>query len=141
MRKTFLIPAFMAVIGALAGYGSARTQNSTGRFETAKRVVDLLAAEDFCGVSEKFESSLKQTLTTEKMQEGWAAMIAQAGPFKKQISTESAKSPDGYDMVLVQCEFEKSAGLVRVIFNPQNKIVGLWLAPASNTTTSSSPSD
>lgn len=136
MRKIFWTPVLFAAIGALSiGHASGRQQNTEIPIEIAKAVVDRLAAEDFCAVTEKFESTLKQALTTEKIQEGWASLIARTGSFKRQISTESQKSPEGYDIILVKCEFEKSAGLVRVIFDHQNKVVGLWVTPAPNSTT------
>jgi len=130
--KYLLVMLILTVApGALINAIDAACVQDSVLIGTAKAVVEKLAAEDFCGASENFDTRLKQTLTTERLQEGWAALIQEIGAFKKQLGTQVEKVQQGYCTVIVSCEFDKSAAAVRLVFDGDGKVVGLWTGPGS----------
>jgi hypothetical protein len=111
------------------GVNHVAAQDSAGLIDAAKVVVAKLAAEDFCVITESFESKLKQSLTADKIQDVWANLVARVGEFKRQTSASAEKTPEGYHAIYVRCEFEKSVATVQVTFDAGKKIIGLWMAP------------
>lgn len=136
MVRGFVTLAVVTLLAALsAGHSPNSEQQSAALIESAAAVVRHLAAENFCAARENFDSNLQRTFTTEKLQEWWATVIAQAGAFKEQLQVTQQKTPEGYDVVLVSCELEKSPIVIRVVFDVTQKIVGLWAMPSAGGST------
>jgi hypothetical protein len=95
----------------------------------AKEFVDLLAKEEFAKAVENFDSVMTKAMPEEKLKETWQTVIKQAGQFKKQKGTRTETLPK-FDVVYVICEFEKGALDVKVVFNREKQISGLWFSPA-----------
>jgi len=130
MLRGFFTLTIVILVAALSGGHSRDSEpQSPALIESAAAVVRQLAAEDFCAAQKDFDSNLKRTFTTEKLQQWWATVIRQAGAFKQQSHATQQKTPEGYDAVLVTCELEKSRIVIRVVFDVTQKIVGLWAMP------------
>ena len=95
----------------------------------AKEFVDFLTKQDFAKAVENFDSVMTKAMPEEKLKEVWQAVIRQAGPFKKQKGIRTETLPK-FDIVYVICEFEKGNLDVKVVFNREKQITGLWFAPA-----------
>ncbi len=91
-------------------------------------LVELLANQQFSAVTEDFNETLKSELPPEKLEEVWKATIDQMGPFKKQIGLRTEKEAD-YDIVSVTCEFEKGHLDIKVVYNDEKQIAGLFIVP------------
>jgi hypothetical protein len=91
-------------------------------------LVELLANQQFSAVTEDFNETLKSELPPEKLEEVWKATIDQMGPFKKQIGLRTEKEAD-YDIVFITCEFEKGALDIKVVYNDEKQIAGLFIVP------------
>jgi hypothetical protein len=89
-------------------------------------LVELLANQQFSAVTEDFNETLKNELPPEKLEEVWKATIDQMGPFKKQIGLRTEKEAD-YDIVSVTCEFEKGALDVKIAYNGEKQVAGLFI--------------
>ena len=63
---------------------------------SAKAFVDLLVKEDFSTAVKSFDHTVKIALPQEKLQETWKALMAQVGPFKRQLGARTEKV-QGYD--------------------------------------------
>jgi len=137
----FFTLAIVTLLAALsAGHSRNSEQQSGALIESAAAVVRHLAAEDFCAARENFDSNLQRTFTTEKLQDWWATVIGQAGAFKQQLQATQQKTPEGYDVVVVTCELEKSPIVIRVVFDVSQKVVGLWAMPGAHGSTAPSRS-
>ncbi|HEX7773839.1 MAG TPA: DUF3887 domain-containing protein [Pyrinomonadaceae bacterium] len=134
MFHTFTLTIVTLVAALIIGHSGDGARQSSALIELAVDVVKQLAVEDFCAAQKNFDSNLKRILTTEKLQADWATLIAQFGAFKKQSQATPQKTPEGYDVVLITCEFEKSPVLIRVVFDGTQKIVGLWSIPGGEGT-------
>lgn len=95
----------------------------------AKEFVDLMVKGEFSRAVENFDSVMSKAMPEEKLKEVWQTVIKQAGPFKKQKGTRTETLPK-YDIVYVTCQFEKGDLDVKVVFNSEKQITGLWFAPA-----------
>lgn len=140
MFRDFFTLTIVTLAAALTvGHSGNGEQQSSALIESATDVVKQLAAEDFCAAQKNFDSNLKRILTTEKLQQDWATLIAQFGAFKQQLPATQQKTPEGYDVVLVTCEFEKSPVVIRVVFDGSQKIIGLWPMPGADGSKPPSP--
>ncbi len=95
----------------------------------AKEFVDLMVKGEFAKAVENFDSIMSKAMPKEKLKEVWQTVIKQAGPFKKQTGTRTETLPK-FEIVYVACEFEKTNLDIKVVFNREKQISGLWFAPA-----------
>jgi hypothetical protein len=95
----------------------------------ATAFVALLAKEDYKKAVKDFSDAMNEKLPPEKLQELWNAIIAQAGPFKKQAGTRITEIME-YHPVYVTCEFEKVTLDLKVAIDGAKKIAGLSVVPS-----------
>jgi hypothetical protein len=91
-------------------------------------IVQSLVDQNFSAVTEDFNETLKNELPPEELEEGWKATIDQMGPFKRQIGLRTEKEADA-NVVLATCEFEKGDIDVKIVYNDEQQIVGLFFVP------------
>lgn len=94
----------------------------------ANKLVNLLVAGKYAEVTESFDRTMQQSFPPEKLKAVWQNLITQAGAFKRQVSTRTEKS-NPYDIVLVTCEFEKTKLDIRVTYDSNKKVAGLFIVP------------
>jgi hypothetical protein len=90
--------------------------------------VHLLAAGQFPAATETFDETMKSALPPEKLQELWQSTVSQIGPFKEQLGSRTEKQAD-FDIVLVTCQFENGALDVKVVYNTEKQVAGLFFTP------------
>lgn len=95
---------------------------------TARAFVDLLAKEEFEKATANFDETMLKGLPPQKLKETWAKVVADAGAYKTQIGSRFEKAGK-YDIVFVTCEFAKKKQEVRVVFDGEGKIGGLFFRP------------
>ncbi|HWR67150.1 MAG TPA: alpha/beta fold hydrolase [Bellilinea sp.] len=114
-----------------AAGGSTTALTDVQLEEQAREFVTQLAAGQFKEAREDFDMTMNLALSQQKLEETWAALQEQAGPFEKQgdvrIETEAP-----YKIVFVTCRFGMGALDVRVVFDQKGKISGLFFQPASD---------
>jgi hypothetical protein len=96
----------------------------------AKEFVNMLAQENYTGCVARFDQTMKDGLPEPKLKEAWQTILNQVGNFEKQIGARQTKE-SGYDVVYVTCQFERSKIDVKVVYNANREITGLWFRPAS----------
>jgi len=90
--------------------------------------VELLVKEQFSTATENFDETMKNAFPTENLEEVWKSTISQMGPFKQQIGIRKEKQLE-YDIVFVTCEFEKGPLDVKLVYNSENQVAGLFIVP------------
>jgi len=90
--------------------------------------VESLVKEDFADAVKNFDSTMKGVMSEAKLQDVWQELLAQSGSFKKQTGVRQTQE-QGFNIVFVTCEFEKSTLNIKVVFNDANEISGLWFVP------------
>jgi dienelactone hydrolase len=100
--------------------------------------VALLVKGDFAGAAARYDTTMKTALPEPKLREAWQSLAGQAGPFKKRLQTRVQKV-QGYDVVLVTCEFERAKLDAKIVFNSQGEVAGLFFLPSTAGVDSSMP--
>jgi dienelactone hydrolase len=118
----------------LIGYASSHSQESgdataSELVASAKAFVALLAERDFSNAEMLLDDTMKSLAPKEELQKIWDGVIAKAGAFKKQDGTRTEEG-GGHSAVIITCEFEKAALPIRVVFDQERRVAGLFCAPA-----------
>ncbi len=94
----------------------------------ATEFVSQLAAEDFTAAASRFDATMKSAAPPDKLKQIWEQVTGQVGPYQKQIGTHTAEA-QGFKIVWVTTQFEKSPLDVRVVFDARGEIAGLFFDP------------
>ncbi|MEW5858484.1 MAG: alpha/beta fold hydrolase [Cyanobacteriota bacterium] len=94
----------------------------------AIQFVELLVQEDFAGATSNFDSQMQASFPADKLRETWIAITDQVGKFDKTAGIRSEKDGE-YDVVFVTGEFEKATLDIKVVFNSNQQIAGLFVTP------------
>ncbi|MFC1501914.1 DUF3887 domain-containing protein [bacterium] len=94
----------------------------------AKEFVETLVTGDFISSVTRFDSTMKSLMPAEKTEEIWNGLLNKLGTFHEQIAVRQEKYKQ-YKIVYVTCQFKHSQFDVKVVFNPQNQITGLFFVP------------
>ena len=94
----------------------------------AKDFVGLLATGDYVDAVAKFDDTMKGVMPEAELENAWQSLLGKVGPFQKIVGV-SQKKEQGYDVAHVTCAFEKAELDVKVVYNNQQQISGLWFLP------------
>lgn len=95
----------------------------------ARRFVALLASGQTEAAFEMFDSTLRSALPAPKLLAVWNAVQAQAGEFQLQGATR-VEQTGRYEIVYVTSRFAKAELDVKVVFDPTDRIAGLFFVPS-----------
>jgi uncharacterized protein len=135
MKSNFLsiIPVFAAlglVVPAIsANLALAAEPSPSDVTSRGAQFVELMAKDDFAGAVDKYDAAMTLAMPEPKLRATWQAVQKQAGPFKKQLRTLVEKI-GGYQAVFVTCQFERTDLDVKVVFDAQNQVAGLFFVPS-----------
>ncbi len=92
--------------------------------------VDLLVKKDFAAAETQFDSAMKSAMPEATLRSVWEDLLTKNGPYQKQLPARVEKQ-DGYDVVLVTCQFQNQSLDLKVVYDSQKRVTGLWYLPAS----------
>ncbi len=95
----------------------------------AVNFVSLMTQNDFTSATADFDSTMSSVMPASKLEEAWNSLISQAGPFKEQTGTRTEEMAQ-YNIIYVQCSFEKAPIDIKVVFDRAQRIAGLFFAPS-----------
>ena len=101
------------------------------RLSLTKDVMNEMAGGQMTAVCDRFTPDLKDNLTEDKMQFVWNRLTGVAGGFQKQLS-QSTRTIRGMTTYVAKSQFEDSKVELRLVFNDQNQISHIWIAPVSD---------
>jgi hypothetical protein len=123
---------FRETLDLLAGQQPAVKITSPGmsssRTAPTNEFVELLAKKQFAAATKSMDENMKNALPANKLEQAWTATLSQMGPFGKQIGARTEKQA-GYDVVFVTCEFEKGPLDVKVVYDNDSRVAGLFFVP------------
>ncbi|MBN1907472.1 MAG: DUF3887 domain-containing protein [Deltaproteobacteria bacterium] len=125
MMTTFKVLLIFALITLLPNTYSISAEQNDDIEIIAKNFVDTLVKNDFVVATESFDPTMKNAMPSETLKKTWDGLIRQTGQFKEQ------KDVKRYDLVEITCDFEKQKINVRIFFDKDKKISGLFFAPAN----------
>ncbi len=95
--------------------------------------VDLLVQGEFARAAEQFSSPMLEAMPPgdpgENLQAIWSNLLRQVGSFKRKVGVRT-ETDDNYCAVLVTCEFTATYLDVRVVYDRQKEVSGLFFQPA-----------
>jgi len=91
----------------------------------AKDFVDLLAQGDYTGVVARFDKKMQEVLSENQVAEMWSALQVKYGQYQKQLGVRQT-TEQGFDCVYVTCAFEKQNIDIKVVFDGEQKVAGMW---------------
>lgn len=94
----------------------------------ACRLVDLLAKGDYETAVKDFDPTMTLALPPAKLEEAWKSLQNAVGAFQKRQETHLARIQQ-YNVVFVTCKFDKALVDVKVVFDSDRKIAGLFFVP------------
>ncbi|UCF04200.1 MAG: alpha/beta fold hydrolase [bacterium] len=95
----------------------------------ATRFVELLRSGEYQEAVADFDETMKSVSPPGKLEETWKALIAQVGPLKRRTGVRQEPWKQ-YELVFVTCEFERALLDIKVVFDPEGRIAGMWFQPA-----------
>lgn len=110
--------------GQIVGIDFPQTQTIE---EIAEKFVDELATQDFAGARSYLHPFLKEEIFPAQIQQKWEQFLAQTGPFKRIISTQTRRGSDvnNINLVLVTVEFAQVTDDLIVAFDRDKKIINV----------------
>ena len=101
--------------------------------EAAKQVVADLANGDYANVTALFDKEMLKALPEDRLKEAWESTAAGAGEYYEIMSAESSMS-DGYYICLVTARHEIKGIVLRVVYDKDMQISGLFFSYTENPT-------
>jgi len=131
MKKTYsLLCLFLVFILALAvvqGCGGSGEPVS-GLAGEAVELVESLSAGDYSAVREDFDATMLEAMPAETLQKAWESLQDQAGAFES-IAGTLVEQAGGYEAVYVTCRFENTSMDVKVVYDRNRQVAGLFFVP------------
>ncbi|MGQ9780960.1 MAG: DUF3887 domain-containing protein [Nitrososphaeria archaeon] len=78
-----------------------------------------------------FNIQMLKALPAQKLQTTWQQVINSIGELKEVVKTMVTEE-SGYRTVYVTCKFEKTSLEIKVVFDSESKISGLWFVPTKS---------
>ena len=94
-------------------------------------VVTQLTQGEYQNVIGRFDHFMQTSLTPDRLHQHWNELIQQVGPFQRQVSVKQEEAQQ-VNIVVVTCAFQKSTVNVRLAFNSQDQIIGLYFTPTAS---------
>ncbi len=118
------------LVTALAAGMWSSAQTPTPDFESiANDVVTQLSTRQFSKVEARFDDRMQSALPQDQLSAVWDAVLDKAGPFQRIVGTHASEQ-QGYQVVLVTCEFKFASLDAKIALNPQGRISGLFFVPS-----------
>ncbi len=109
----------------------AHGQLPDSRIQMARDFLQDLATEKYDSAVQQFDSVLKARLPAPTLEVVWKALQKQVGPFR-QYKGHHTDTRSGWFIVFLTCRFEKALLDLKLVYNEDREIAGLFFLPASN---------
>lgn len=124
-----LIAIVMIWCGMLSGSSSLGETNEFDELiAKAKAFVQLMAAEKYAECEGYFDATMNKVMPESKLKQTWESVIKRVGSLRAQIRTRT-ETIGKYSAVYVVCAFEKEKMDVKVVFDKDKKVAGLFFLP------------
>ena len=97
----------------------------------ATTFVNQLAKGDYAAAVSGFNEKMAGVMPAAKMKQAWEGLLAEAGAFREQTDVQQ-RTEGPYTLVFVTCRFEKTSLDLKVVYDAQGRITGLWFVEAGS---------
>ena len=132
LSETFLITLAVATLVLFSPFLDAQTLIAASAAPDLDTVaitfVNLLEEGKSEDAAELFNTNMAEALPPQKLETTWNGLIGNVGEFKEIVETRITEEK-GYRVVYVTCEFAKTSLDIKIVFDEEAKIAGLWFVP------------
>jgi len=96
--------------------------------EISKLVINSFQKNEFSKIIETFDQNMKAALPSEKLKLVWDDLNSKCGKFQKMGEITVGKIQT-YDVTYTLCHFENMKLKIKLVFDKDNKIAGLFFVP------------
>jgi len=96
-----------------------------------RNLIQLLVKEEFKTATDIFDAEMGKQLSADKLGEIWGQLKSQVGAYQKEISRKQEVT-NGYDVIIATTQFKKAPLNIRIVFNSDKQISGLFFQPAES---------
>jgi hypothetical protein len=129
LSKTFLIALTVVTIVLFSLFLNAQTLSVASAAPNLDTVaitfVNLMEEGQFEAAAELFNTEMAEALPPQKLEATWNSLISNVGEFKEIVETRTTEEK-GYRVVYVTYEFAKASLDIKVVFDEEAQIAGLW---------------
>ncbi|MBW8015476.1 MAG: DUF3887 domain-containing protein [Planctomycetes bacterium] len=127
-RFSALAAIVIAMLCAVALTSAKDTTSLEEKKASANTFVDQLIEGQFKQAANSFDKTMKRSLPPEKLAKKWKETTQDAGPFEKKLGTRADKYLWS-DIIYITCQFKEGPLDVKVVYNKNKQISGLWFVP------------
>ncbi len=121
-KKALLAGLLAAAVACLPSCGKPTSVTT----KAAERIVDCMAKGDFASATTGFNAVMKTMLPSQRLGQAWTRLESKVGRFKERTGTRQAQE-QGFNIVYVTCKLEKANVDVKVVFDSNNQVAGLYM--------------
>ena len=133
-----LLPPFslcltaILILSIIAGCGGVQGTSDDDASARAYKIVETIAAGDYAAAVEAFDDTMQQSLPPDLLEQAWDSLVGKAGSFQEIFGTRISTAGET-KVVFVTCRFEKSLMDVKIVFDRDLKVAGLFFVPTQST--------
>jgi uncharacterized protein len=131
-------PVLAAAVGLAVLCGSGAVRGQSQLEAAAEAFVDLLVAGDFEAAEKPFDLTMKGVLPAAKLEQTWNTLVGQVGGFQQKLGSRTERQA-AYDIVYVSSRFERAVIDVKVVFDAERRIAGLFFTPGRDPAPAAAP--
>jgi hypothetical protein len=94
----------------------------------ARAVATELSSRSFDKVAERFNAQVAAALSKERLASTWDQVTERLGAFKR-VTDARTDTVQGYQRVVLTCEFEGATAYLTVVVDDDSKIAGMTITP------------
>lgn len=96
--------------------------------DLAEEFIEYMRNEDYSSAVYFFNADMKKAMSEGKLKHSWEALLTQQGAYEGEIDKHIEESDD-YRAVNVITDFVAGPINIRVVFDGDNRVAGLWFQP------------
>ena len=121
MKRTLL----MLIFCTLSTFLFAQENRNT---EISKQVINNFQKNEFSKIVETFDQNMKTAMPADKLKLVWDDLNSKCGKFQK-MSEVTVGKIQTYDVTYTLCHFENMKLKMKLVFDKDNKIAGMFFVP------------
>ncbi|WP_456398622.1 DUF3887 domain-containing protein [Mesoaciditoga sp.] len=130
MKKAFFVLLFTFIIFCFTSLTAMAQSYPDAYFTKARTFIEYLSSGNFSEAQKMFNSQVKDVLPPQKLEAIWNSIEMQFGKFVK-IENINAQKSEGYVIVIATTEFQNEYLNVKMVFDDNFKMAGLWFLKAN----------
>ncbi len=129
LASAVLVILVIIALGLFAGCGNEQEAATTDGLQArAQAMVEAIASGDFSTPVRDFDATMQEQMPSATLQQAWETLLERTGPFQSITSTR-LESAGGYEAVFVTCRFADASLDVKLVFDGDGKVAGLFFVP------------